>query len=95
MTTTQPRRVTRVEPVDRLELDDGVLLLYDRTVIRLTDLGRAVVEMCEQPLTEAEIAERLAAEFGEPPEGGLLEATHRLVEDLLSGDVLRRAEGRR
>lgn len=94
MTTTPPRLLTRVEPVDRLDLDDGVLLLYGRTVIRLTDLGRAVVEMCDRPLTEAEIADRLAAEFGEPPAGGLLEATHRLVEDLLSGDVLRRVEAR-
>lgn len=93
MTTSHPtdhqHRFVRVEPVDSLEVADGVLVLYDRTVVRLTALASALVARCTEPMTEAEIADTLAADFGEPADGDLRGATRALVEELRSAGILR------
>ncbi|MEA5153905.1 hypothetical protein [Raineyella sp.] len=100
MTPTEPSDVragvepmdvlVSVEPVDVLELDDGALLLFERTVVRLSELGRTVVDLCRQPHSEAEIAGHLVDIFGTPPDGDLAEATACVIRDLLSDGVLRR-----
>ncbi|WOQ16347.1 PqqD family protein [Raineyella sp. W15-4] len=80
----------RVEPEDSLTLADGLLLLYQHTVVRLSDVGRAIVALCDQPRTDAEIAGRLAAEFGHPPQGSIEDAARDAVDMLVSGGILRR-----
>lgn len=89
--TDEPRAaLVRVEPVDVLALDGGVLLLFERTVVRLSDLGRTIVELCAQPRTEAEIARYLATTFGTPPDQTLEDATSQAIQALLADGVLRR-----
>lgn len=89
-TATDREAVVLVPPVDTLEVDDGLLVLYERTVVRLTVLGRAVIDLCSRPTTEAALAAGLVREFGDPPDGDLLAATRTVVEELLAGGVLRR-----
>lgn len=84
----EPFRVRRVEPVDTLRLDDGALVLHERTVIRLNELGLAITDLCNRPRTIGELAEELTHAFGEPPQGGLA-ATRDAVDALLSVGVIR------
>ncbi|QGF23876.1 hypothetical protein [Raineyella fluvialis] len=86
--------VVLVEPVDTLEVDDGMLVLYDRTVIRLTAIGRAVVDYCHQLRTPTNVADHLAGVFGAPPEGNLLDATLAVIDSLLGAGVLQRVASR-
>lgn len=85
-----PGPLISVPPVDLLEVGDGLLVLYERTVIRLTDLGRAAMELCSAPMTETDLAEALSLRFGDPPDGDLRAATRAVVDELLAGGVLRR-----
>lgn len=80
-------RVRRVEPVDTLRLDDGALVLYERTVIRLSELGLAIMELCDSLRTIAELATELTLVFGEPLQGGTA-ATRDVVDTLLAAGVL-------
>lgn len=84
MTTLQ-----RLEPTDALTRDEGTLLLYETSVIRLSPLGEEVFSATDRPITLADLADHLAAVFG-APEGGLLEATEEVVHQLELCGVLHR-----
>lgn len=82
-------RVVRVEPVDHLAMDDGALLLYERRVLRVNELGASIFEWCEQPRAVSELASLLAEEFGSPPEADIEEATLAVVTELQERGVLK------
>ena len=84
-------RVVRVEPVDSLPVDDGLLLLYEREVIKVATLGQVIFDYCDEPRTASQVAAELARECGEPPDAELEAATRTILDDLLSSGVLRSA----
>lgn len=82
-------RVQLREPNDMMLSDDGteMLLLYDRTVIRLGTLASAIVELSVQPITFDDLNDALVAHFGPPPPEGSGQARHQ-VEELIAQGVL-------
>lgn len=82
------RRVCRVDPVDELRRDEGVLLLYERNLVRLSVLGDEIYRVSEQPRTVAELALHLAEVFGQA-DVDTEAATEAAVTQLLAEGVLR------
>ena len=85
-------RITRVEPVDRLDREGESLLLYERQVVRLGPIGTAIFDRTAVPRDLAELAEALAEEFGPPATGTLIEVTRAAVADLIGQQVLMDAD---
>lgn len=84
-------KLQRVEPVDALFRPEGAVLLYERTLIRLTPLGEETFHLAEQPVTLDEIASHLLAAFG-APEGDLNALVEAVVQQLTSEGVLEEIE---
>lgn len=80
-------RVQRVEPVDALFRPEGAVLLYERTLIRLTPLGEETFHLAEQPVTLDDLAAHLLQTFG-PPEGDLTALVEEVVAQLTAEGVL-------
>lgn len=87
MSIREPSYV-RTSPVDALPIDDGLLLLYQREIFRLSLLGQMVYEHCEQPRTATEIADWLLEQLGAPPEGDLHESSRTVITQLTAAGVL-------
>lgn len=81
-------RVRLVPPVDRLDLDEGTLLLYERRLVSLSVLGAAVADLSTEPVTAAALTESLRAEFGDPVAGSAAAATAEVVAALVDLGVL-------
>ncbi len=88
MSGTQAASYVRTSPVDALPIDDGLLLLYQREIFRLSLLGQMVYEHCEQPRTATEIADWLLEQLGAPPEGDLHESSRTVITQLTAAGVL-------
>lgn len=84
-------RVLRFQPADALFREEGTLLLYETTVVRLSALGEEIFHATAQPIHLAELAEHLAALFG-APEGDTLGATELAVHQLSLQGVVRLVE---
>ncbi len=85
--------VRLVPPVDRLDLDEGTLLLYERRLISLSVLGGAVADHTVEPVSVAALAGLLRTEFGDPADHSASDATASVVADLLDLGVLERVAG--
>lgn len=81
-------RVRHVPPVDRLDFEEGSLLLYERTLVSLSVLGAAVVRHTAEPTSVADLADRLREEFGDPVAGSVEAATASVVDALVGTGVL-------
>jgi hypothetical protein len=82
--------VRLVPPVDRLDLDEGTLLLYERRLISLSILGGAIADHAAAPVSLADLTALLRSEFGDPADGAASEATAEVVASLLELGVLER-----
>lgn len=82
------RRWSRIEPTDVLAIDDGALVLYEREVLRITQLAAAVFEWCREPRSEAEITRLLLEAFGPPPGTPVEQATTALLIDMQNRQLL-------
>lgn len=69
-------------PVDRVEVDQRTLLLYERQVLELSDLALFAFDAARDGIEVAALADRLVDAYGAPPEGGAIEAVGRIVADL-------------
>nr|NLI51544.1 hypothetical protein [Propionibacterium sp.] len=83
--------VRLVPPVDRLDFEEGSLLLYERRLVSLSVLGAAVADLSATPTTVAALAEGLREAFGDPADGSADEATAAVVAALLALGVLEAA----
>lgn len=73
---------------DVLEGDEGVLVLMDADLHRLSLLGGATLRACERPATLAEIEDALVAQFGPPPDGEASELARAAVAGLVELGLL-------
>lgn len=81
-------KVRRVEASDVLSRDGQTLALFDTQLVWLSELGALAYERADAPITVADLADALRAEFGEPPTGSLADAVSSLVDDLVARGVL-------
>lgn len=81
--------VQHVPPVDRLRTHGADLLLYERRLVRLSDLGSAIVDLTAEPTDTDELAADLQRRFGAPESGDPAAATRTAAEALVADGVLR------
>lgn len=79
-----------VPPVDRIVRPDEALLLYSDNLVRLGQLGVAIVEASVRPIGIAPLVERLTERLGEPEGVDAHEFTADAVEQMIADGVLRR-----
>ncbi len=81
----------RSDPVDLLRGEDGALLLYGATLVRVSALGIAVFDLVGTGIDADDLPAQLAERFGAPAEGSAAEATSAAVDALVAQGVLLRA----
>ena len=85
-------KVRRRPATDVLVRDGETAVLVDGTVLRLSELSGKLYAACSTEKTSAELSQSLEAAFGAPPDLPLLEATERVIQELLGHGVLELVE---
>ena len=83
-------RVQRREATDILTRDGETAVLIDGTVLRLSELGARVFALTEHMVEVGRLASDLEALFGAPEGSTSLEATERVVTELIGHGLLER-----
>lgn len=85
-------RLQRVEAVDTLIRNEGMILLYPRQLVRLAPIGEEIYLAAKDPIELGTLAAHLGAVFGAPQGRSLREATREVALELIEQGVLRRLE---
>lgn len=80
--------VRLVPAVDRLDLAEGTLLLYERQLVSLSALGATIVDLAPEPIHPEALTRALIDEFGEPASGRASDATRGVLDELVGLGVL-------
>ena len=79
--------IRAVQPVDRLERDGRVVLLYERKVRELSPIADAAIQCAGDWTDLATLTERLVTRFGRP-DGDAQRHVESLVAELVSHGVM-------
>lgn len=85
-------RVRHVTPCDMLVRDGEGLLLYDSQLVRLSELGLAIIELSRNPIDHKALAESLLESFGSPADGDVMGATRAALDAMCRLGVLERID---
>ncbi len=83
--------IRSIPPVDRLERDGRILLLYDRQVLELNPLARAAFELAGEWIVLSDLTARLVEKFG-TPDGDPVKFVESLVDELCDIEVMERSK---
>lgn len=82
-------RVRLEPPRDMLVREDAALLLYPDELIRLSDIGAAIVELAADSISVKDLASALQQRFGSPEDGSAKAATRSVVDQLIERGILK------
>ena len=85
-------KVRRRPTADVLVRDGETAVLVDDTIFRLSELSSRLYAECSTEKSSTELSRSLEAAFGAPPDLPSLEATERVIEELLGHGVLELVE---